>query len=80
MDYNVYFPRGIATGIAFCNRENERQRLIKNINSRQHTLIMSPRRYGKTSLALKNLEKIKWPYAQVNLYNDTMFFIDINLY
>jgi uncharacterized protein len=50
MDYEVYFPRGIAVGDAFCNRESERKRLIANILSGQHTLIMSPRRYGKTSL------------------------------
>lgn len=50
MDCEVYFPRGIAAGEAFCNRELERKRLIANIQSGQHTLIMSPRRYGKTSL------------------------------
>ena len=33
-----------------------------------------------TALIGRSQEKIKWPYAQVNLYNDTMFFIDINLY
>ncbi|MGD9153238.1 MAG: hypothetical protein PVG30_06255 [Gammaproteobacteria bacterium] len=29
---------------------------------------MSPRRYGKTSLALNSFSKIKWPYAHIDLY------------
>jgi AAA+ ATPase superfamily predicted ATPase len=32
------------------------------------TLLVSPRRYGKTSLALKAFENIKWAYAHVDLY------------
>ncbi|MBY0545641.1 MAG: hypothetical protein K2Q14_08905 [Gammaproteobacteria bacterium] len=46
-----YFPLGIATGAAFCNRAAERLRLKQNIDNNQHTIFISPRRYGKTSLA-----------------------------
>ena len=53
----------------FTNREYETDRLISNINSNLNTIIVSPRRYGKSSL-VKNIanKKIK----------DTVFvFIDI---
>lgn len=66
--YTDYFPLGIAKGNAFCNRVNERQRLVRNIKSHQHTLITSPRRYGKTSLVLFVLEKLGIPYAKVDLF------------
>lgn len=66
--YTDYFPLGIAKGNAFCNRINERQRLVRNIKAHQHTLITSPRRYGKTSLVLFVLEKLRIPYAKVDLF------------
>lgn len=44
------FPSGIAEGAAFCNRVQERTRLINNIKHIKHTVLMAPRRYGKTSL------------------------------
>lgn len=66
--YTDYFPLGIAKGNAFCNRVNERQRLVKNIKANQHTLITSPRRYGKTSLVLFVLGKIGIPSAKVDLF------------
>lgn len=66
--YTDYFPLGIAKGNAFCNRVSERQRLVQNIKAHQHTLITSPRRYGKTSLVLFVLEKLGIPYAKVDLF------------
>lgn len=66
--YTDYFPLGIAKGNAFCNRVTERQHLVKNIKAHQHTLITSPRRYGKTSLVLFVLEKLGIPYAKVDLF------------
>lgn len=63
-----YFPLGIAKGHAFCNRVSERQRLVQNIKAHQHTLITSPRRYGKTSLVLFVLEKLGIPHAKVDLF------------
>jgi AAA+ ATPase superfamily predicted ATPase len=44
------FPPGIAEGTAFCNRVVERQWLKENVERIQHTVIMAPRRYGKSSL------------------------------
>ncbi len=68
MNYEIYFPRGVAKGSAFCNRENERKRLISNIRSRQHTLIMSPRRYGKTSLVKYAVKEMGILYGEADLF------------
>ena len=68
MDYEHYFPRGIASGDAFCNREIERKRLIANINAQQHTLIMSPRRYGKTSLVKYAVNEARVLFGEADLF------------
>lgn len=62
------FPLGIAIGDSFCNRKAERARLIKNIQSGQHTLIMSPRRYGKTSLAFYVINELDIPFGEADLF------------
>lgn len=63
-----YFPTTLAGGKAFCNRKEELQRTVYNLKNTSPTLLVSPRRYGKTSLALKAFEDIKWPYAHIDLY------------
>jgi DNA-binding transcriptional ArsR family regulator len=63
-----YFPTHLALGHAFCNRKQELKQLRYNIEGINPVLIMSPRRYGKTSLALNTFSKIKWPYAHVDFY------------
>lgn len=63
-----YFPQGVATGENFCNRHEERKRLITNIETVRPTLIMSPRRYGKTSLILFVLNQLKTIFAHIDLY------------
>lgn len=54
-----WFPLGLATGKAFCNRIEERKHLKYNIEQGTHTLIISPKRYGKTSLAQKVMSELK---------------------
>lgn len=44
------FPRGIAYADAFYDRVNERQQLKQNIEHTIHTVLIAPRRFGKTSL------------------------------
>lgn len=44
------FPPGIAEGESFCNRVVERKLLAENIKGINHSVIMAPRRYGKSSL------------------------------
>lgn len=68
MAYETYFPRGIAVEPAFCNRVEERKRLIHNIKTGQHTLLMSPRRYGKTSLVNYAVKEANLPVGDVDLF------------
>lgn len=68
MDTIKYFPLGIASGEAFCNRVNERQKIIENIQAGRHTLVMSPRRYGKSSLVLNSLAESKVLFERVDLF------------
>ena len=63
-----YFPLGIAFGSAFCNRESETEIIIKNMQSTKHTLIMAPRRYGKSSLSLHALALSQLPYTEIDFY------------
>lgn len=44
------FPSGIAEGKAFCNRTAERNQLKQYVENIQHTVLVAPRRYGKSSL------------------------------
>lgn len=62
------FSRGLALGEGFCNREEETRILAQNIRNLTHTLISSPRRYGKTSLALHVIHKEKILYAHMDLF------------
>lgn len=68
INYQSYFPRGVAFGDAFCNREAERSRVKNNMLQGQHTLLMSPRRYGKTSLVKYAVEEIKLPFGEADLF------------
>jgi len=45
-----FFPSGLALGKAFYNREKEKKILLQNILDIEPVVIVSPRRYGKTSL------------------------------
>jgi len=63
-----YFPQGVAHGRSFLGREEEINILQANILSNHHTLLLAPRRFGKTSLATHALKKLKLPYAQLDLH------------
>lgn len=64
------FPQGLAIGHNFCNRVAEQAHLLKNIQATRPTLLMSPRRYGKTSLVTQVLSQLKIPFADVDLYSE----------
>ncbi len=49
-ELSALFPKGIATGPAFCNRDHERARLRADLRAGRHTWIWARRRIGKTSL------------------------------
>jgi AAA+ ATPase superfamily predicted ATPase len=63
------FPLSVARGQAFCNRLSETARLKSCIENRRPVLLVSPRRYGKTSLALHAIQQTKLPYAQIDLFS-----------
>src|SRR3990167_3135974 len=63
-----YFPTYLATGNAFCNRTDELKRLIYDLKNSIPVLLMSPRRYGKTSLAMRAIEQLQYPYADIDLF------------
>jgi len=68
MKYEIYFPKGIAKNYAFCNRELERNRLKHNIEKGLHTLVMSPRRYGKTSLIKYVINENNFTFGEADLF------------
>lgn len=61
------FPITIAVGRAFCNRVAERKQLMQHINHGVHTVVVAPRRYGKSSLINQVLLDIKLPYSIMEL-------------
>ena len=64
-----YFPLTVATGDAFCNRVDEIEHLKNCIIHQRPILLMSPRRYGKTSLALQTMEKMDMAYANMDFFS-----------
>jgi len=68
MKTKEFFPQKLALGTNFCNRNEERHRLQYNIEGVRPTLIMSPRRYGKTSLGVYVIKKLGMPYTHLDLF------------
>ncbi|EKD77887.1 MAG: ribosome assembly protein 4 (RSA4) [uncultured bacterium] len=62
-----YFPITIAHDKAFCNRVQERCYLKELITARRHTVVIAPRRYGKTSLIAQCLSELKMPHVTMEL-------------
>ncbi len=60
------FPIGIATGKAFCNRTKEKRLLTNNIKNTRHTVLLAPRRYGKTSLVTETINELKYPHCEID--------------
>ena len=67
MDVLKYFPEGIAKGEAFINRQEERQTLNNRIKSNKHSVLIAPRKYGKTSLVIKVAEEMDITYCAIDL-------------
>lgn len=66
-EISKYFPSGIASGVAFINRFEERNQLEKSIRAKQHTLLIAPRRYGKTSLLIEVASELQYPFCTMDL-------------
>lgn len=67
--YLDHFPLSIASGEAFCNRIDETTFLKTCIEHQRPVLLISPRRYGKTSLALHAIHQTKLPYAHIDFFS-----------
>jgi len=65
------FPRGIAQGKAFYDRVKERKKLKQNIDHTIHTVLIAPRRYGKTSLITQVLYENKINHIWVDFMTIT---------
>src|SRR3989338_3048567 len=61
-----YFPLGKAHGKAFCNRTEETKWLEENIKSCKHSLLIAPRRFGKSSLTDRACKKAGYPFITLN--------------
>src|SRR6185436_7060483 len=49
----------VATGEHFTNRQTETTELVGDLRSGQSVLVISPRRYGKTSLITAVIDKVR---------------------
>lgn len=67
----MLFPPGIAEGESFCNRVTERKQLAQNIAGINHTVIMAPRRYGKSSLLNYVIQESHAPYIWIDFLSVT---------
>ncbi|MBL0126106.1 MAG: ATP-binding protein [Flavobacteriales bacterium] len=72
MDRHPFKFGKLAIGVHFTNREKERKRLRANITSGVNTILISPRRYGKSSLVQQVAEEMgkdrRTRFAQVDLF------------
>jgi len=63
-----YFPLKLAQDGSFYNRKSELAFLRSNIEKCRHTVLVSPRRYGKSSLVYKVAATLKLPFASVDFF------------
>lgn len=63
-----YFPSKLALGAQFCNRVVEKAALHNNIAQGRHTVLIAPRRYGKSSLVLKVADESALPLVSIDLF------------
>jgi AAA+ ATPase superfamily predicted ATPase len=55
---NPFIYGEVAKGKHFCNRKNELREIVHDLSHGERLFLISPRRYGKTSLILKALEQL----------------------
>ena len=56
-------------GKFFTDRQKELEEIKRKLDSSNHLVIISPRRYGKSSLVIKAMRESKRPFLVVNLQN-----------
>ena len=55
----IPFKTGVVTGRDLIDREAEMGRLVRDLGSSEKVFLIAPRRYGKTSLVINALERLK---------------------
>jgi len=68
MNPRQFFPLGKAYGDAFCNRTQEVKELVGNMDNGKHVFLVAPRRYGKSSLCERAIEKSGLPATGIDLH------------
>lgn len=63
-----YFPSKLAQGDRFCNRKTEKKFLKDNISKCRPTVLVSPRRYGKSSLVHRVAAELNMPFTSIDLF------------
>lgn len=63
---NPFIFGKVVRGEHFCDRKEEISQIKKIVDSNQHMIIISPRRYGKTSLVVNALERNKTPHVYID--------------
>ncbi len=58
----------VVRGKDFCNRRQEMEQIRQAARSKSNLIIVSPRRYGKTSLVINALEKYDVPFLFVDCF------------
>ncbi|MCK4608111.1 MAG: ATP-binding protein [Gammaproteobacteria bacterium] len=62
------FPLKLALGDYFYNRKSELALLKLNISKCRHSVLVSPRRYGKSSLVHKIVSELQMPFISIDLF------------
>ena len=57
----------VVTGEYFTNRKKEIKEIVSEIKTGQHIVLMSPRRYGKTSLVNEAMKASKTKWVRINM-------------
>ncbi|PIU22418.1 MAG: hypothetical protein COT14_01300 [Candidatus Diapherotrites archaeon CG08_land_8_20_14_0_20_30_16] len=65
---NPFVFGSVVKGNQFCNRQKEIAEISRICKSNNNLILVSPRRYGKTSLIVNALEQIKLQYVLVDCY------------
>ena len=55
----------------FTDRQEELQYICRVMDSENHLALISPRRFGKSSLVLKAVKQLKRPYIMLNMQSIT---------
>jgi AAA+ ATPase superfamily predicted ATPase len=70
MKENPFRYGQVVTGEYFTNREDEIKEISEEIVSGQNIILISPRRYGKTSVVINAVSKIKYPFIKIDVKKD----------